>query len=240
MRISLGASDPFLRVDLAVRWSERRKLLRMESWLAVDTHEVTYGAPHGIVHRSARRDTPAERAKYEVPGQRYAFVRDARNNGVAVFALDTYGWSARALTEGGIALGHSLLRSATWPDPSADLGEHRLSWAFAPVAGAPIGAIERAWESFACESRVRLFDTDHESIQIAACKIAEDGDGVIVRLRECDGADRAARIRCGARMRDVHAVDALERPIDGSIPIEGESFVAAMPAYGLRAFRVRF
>ena len=239
MRVSLGANDPFLRVDLSVAWNERRRLLRMESWLAVDADTVTYGAPHGTVERSAKRDTPERRARYEVPGQRFAFVRDGRR-GVAIFALDTYGWSARALDDGGIALGHSLLRSTTWPDPHADRGEHRLSWAFAPTAGAPIAALERVWDAFALAPRVPLFETVDESAIVAACKVAEDGDGAIVRLRECDGTERVVQIRCGARMREAIEVDALERPLGERAPIRGESFEATLPAYGLRAYRVRF
>jgi alpha-mannosidase len=240
MRVTLERDEPFLRVDVAVNWVERRKLLRIESWLAVETDRATFGAPHGVVHRSGRRETPAERARYEVPGQRYALACDEAGAGVAIFALDTYGWSARTLRDGGIAVGHSLLRSTSWPDPEADRGEHRLSWAFAPVAKAPIGAIEGAWEQFAGEPRVRLFSSDDESARIVACKVAEDGDGVIVRLRECDGASRTAKIRCGARMREVVEVDGLERSLDRTVPIEGESFAAILAASGLRSYRVRF
>lgn len=240
MRISLGDNDPYLRVDLVVAWNERQRLLRMESWLALESQSVTYGAPHGIVERSARRDTPEERARYEVPGQRFAYVRDGRRHGLVVLSLDTYGWSARTLEKGGIALGHSLLRSTTWPDPNADRGEHRVSWAFAATSNAPVSAIERVWDDFAGIAGVHLFDSDDESLLVVACKVAEDGDGVIVRVRECDGAARAGRVRCGARMRAVTEVDALERPLGADVEIEGERFVATVPAYGLRAYRVRF
>lgn len=240
MRISLGIADPFLRIELAVEWNERKKLLRVDSQFAVGTDVVTYGAPHGTIERSARRDTPERRAKYEVPGQRFALVRDGSKHGAAILALDTYGWSARTLRDGGVALGHSLLRSTSWPDPDADRGPQALTWAFAPVAGAPLGAIERAWEAFAHEPRVRLFESPDDGVQIVACKVADDGDGVIVRLRECDGEARTVPIRCGARMRRVTDVDALERQIEGGTAIAGETFLASLPAFGLRAFRVRF
>lgn len=72
MRVSLGGGDEFLRVDLAIDWRERRKLLRMENWFSVDAQSVTYGAPHGSIERTARADTPYERARFEVPGQRFA------------------------------------------------------------------------------------------------------------------------------------------------------------------------
>jgi alpha-mannosidase len=242
MRVSLTAGEPFLRVDAVVDWRERRRLLRVENRLTLRAREVTYGAPHGIVTRSARADTAQRRAQFEVPGQRFAVVRDVERAGAgfACLALDTYGWNARVLDDGRLHLGHSLLRATTWPDPHADLGEHGLSWAYAPMANATYGALERAWLRFATEPSVALFESDDERVQVVACKPAEDGDGVVVRVRECDGAARALRVRCGGRMRDVRAVDALERPLETPVRVEGESIVADIGAYALRSFRVRF
>ncbi|MBV8490098.1 MAG: alpha-mannosidase, partial [Candidatus Eremiobacteraeota bacterium] len=181
MRVALHRGEPFLRVDLAVDWRERQRILRLENWLSVEVDEVTYGAPHGSVTRSARDDTPARRARYEVPGQRFAAVHAASGASLALLALDTYGWSARILKRGGLALGHSLLRSTTWPDPRADEGEHQLSWAYAPLAGRSVGAIERLWERFASEPPVRLFESSDAAVLVVACKPAENGEGVILR-----------------------------------------------------------
>jgi alpha-mannosidase len=239
MRLELRDGEPFLRVDLAVEWTERQKLLRVENRFAVQTASATYGTPHGTVVRSALRESPAERAKFEIPGQRFAAVRDARDDGVAIFALDTYGWSAHA-SGAEIALGHSLLRGTTWPDPDADVGSHQLSYVFAPFAGARTGSLERAWRRFAHEPRVQLFTSEDESVLVAACKPAEDRDGVIVRARECDGGARTVRLRCGARMVAVQAVDALERSIEKPVVIEGEALVFDLKPFELRSFRVRF
>lgn len=239
MRVTLAANEPFVRVDLAVDWRERKTLLRVENWLSVEARSVRYGAPHGTILRSASFDTAAERARYEVPGARFAVASDDVR-GVALLALDTYGWSARALSSGGLQLGHSLLRSTTWPDPAADAGAMQLSWAYAPFSQAAPSAIERVWESFARESRVRLFRSEDESVIVVACKPAQDGRGVIVRARECDGASRQLRLRCGARMREAHAVDGLERPVPGPASIDGEVLVSEIPALGLRSFRVLF
>ncbi len=239
LRLALHAGEPFLRVDLALDWHERETLLRVENWLTIDSSIVTYGAAHGTIERSARNETPEERAKFEVPGQRFAAAADAAR-GLAVFALDTYGWSARALPKGGLHLGHSLLRGTSWPDPQADRGVMHLSWAFVPFSGATTGALERAWEQFAHERRVRLFTTSDDSLLVVACKPAADGDGVIVRVRECDGQARPVRLRAGGRMREAHAVDALERPIVDDVKIENEELLATIPGFGLRSFRVRF
>jgi alpha-mannosidase len=239
MRVALHMDEPFLRVQLAVDWRERRTLLRHVNRLSVRTDTVLYGAPHGVVERSSRDDTPQRRARFEVPGQRFAMVCENDGAGLACLALDTYGWSAR-LVDGGLQLGHSLLRATTWPDPTADEGEHQLSWAYAPLDRATIGTVERLWEDFAGRTGVRLFESDQPGVVVTACKPAEDGDGVIVRVRECDGRARTLRLRCGGRMRGVESVDGLERRCDVTVGIDGESILADIGPFALRSFRVRF
>jgi alpha-mannosidase len=240
MRIALAGDEPFLRVELDVDWRERRTIVRVENWLAIDAACVTYGTPHGTIVRSADRTTPEERAKFEVPGQRFALVRDRAGNGIAMLSLDTYGWSGRRLKSGGFILGHSLLRGTTWPDPSADLGKHHFSYAYAPTVHATIAAIERLWQSFVHDRRVRLFTCDDDAILVVACKPAGDGNGVVVRARECNGGARTARLRCGARMTAAAAVDALERPLFVPVEVRDEEIVAAFGPNELRSFRVTF
>jgi alpha-mannosidase len=240
MRIGLTEGEPFLRVHLDVDWAQRQTLLRVEHRLPIHTDRVTYGTPHGTIERSARRRTLEERAKFEVPGQRFALAANGNGDGLAIFTLDTYGWSARVLEHGGLQLGHSLLRGTTWPDEHADLGTHRFSYAYAPVRGAGLGSVERAWTRFAHEPRVRLFTCDDPALLVVACKPAEDGEGVIVRVRECDGRARELRVRCAARMRRAIPVDGLERATEDEVRIEREEFVTTIQAYGLRGFRVQF
>ncbi len=234
MRVSLRAGEPFLRVDCAVDWRSEQIVLRLENWLTVASDRVLYGAPHGTIERVS-----GDPAKYEVPGQRFASAGDSKS-GIALLTLDTYGWSARNLRRGGMQLGHSLLRSPRWPDPQSDRGEARLSWGFAPLDDRAPSTLEHLWEAFALPKRVRLFVPSARNVVVTAVKRAEDGDGLIVRVRECDGAGGEIRLRCGARMREVSAVDALERPVEAGAAIVAEEIVTTVPAFGLRSLRVRF
>lgn len=239
MRLELRSGEPCLRVHLAIDWSERRKLLRQENDVMGGAQSVLYGAPHGVVERSARGGTPHDRARFEVPGQRFALLRAAGDAAFACFALDTYGWSAR-VTDGTLRLGHSLLRATTWPDPAADRGEQQLTWAYAPLRNPTIARVEQLWERFAGRSGVRLFESKAPSVLVVACKPAEDGDGVIVRVRECDGVAQSFALRCGGRMHEAYPIDALERTTAGSVGIQDESLVAEIGGFALRSFRVRF
>jgi alpha-mannosidase len=239
MQIELREREPFVRVEFVVDWRENHVILRVENRIAVDAPGVRFGQPHGSLVRSAFASSPAERARFEVPAQRYALVDDGER-GLAILAPDTYGWNARGLAGGGVRLGLSLLRSPCWPDASADRGEHRIAYAFAPTAGARISALEDAWNAYVGEPHVALFTGDTPGMLVVATKPADDGRGVIVRVRECDGVAQQAALRCGGRMRHAQAVDACEVPVSGDVTIVAEQLVFALPAYGLRSFRVEF
>ncbi len=243
-RISLAPHALFLRVDVAVDWRERRTLLRCENELPLQTVRAHFGTPHGTVERTAYPKTAAEQAKFEVPGQRFARIQSADGGGLALLTLDTYGWNVLG-SDGALRLGHSLLRGTTWPDEKADLGEHMLSYAFAPLHGpadrsVTLGALEHLWRRFALAPTLPMFDCDDESVLVVATKPADDGDGVIVRIRECDGVDRNVILRCAARARSVACVDALERPVQRDAELNDGTIRTRLGPFALRSFRVRF
>ena len=239
MRLALLEDEPWLRVELAVGWNEDHVLLRAEHRVALHARNVRYGQQHGTLVRTAYPQDDAERAKFEVPGQRWAHVTDG-HDGLAVFSPDLYGWNAVGLDGGGVRLGTSLLRSPRWPDPLADRGEQRLSYAFVPTSETTIAGLEHAWAAYTGEERVRLFTGDDDGVLIVATYPADDGNGVVVRVRECNGEWHHVRLRCGGRMREAIPVDAVERPVSGDAAIVEEELVFALAPFALRSFLVRF
>ena len=92
--LSLRDGEPFLRVELAVDWNAEHRILRLENWLPLADDAVTFGAPHGTVRRSARRETSAQRARVskkfrQGSGPANVASGRCRAEGVALFALDT-------------------------------------------------------------------------------------------------------------------------------------------------------
>ena len=236
MRLELREHEPYLRVEIAVQWQASQRILRAEHALAFVPSEVRFGQPHGSLVRSTARATAAERARFEVPAQRWVHAQGG-GRGLAILSADSYGWSAETRPDG-LRLGTSLLRAPVWPDPAADRGEHQIAYALAPTAGAAISALETAWHEYVEIERVRLFTCDDPSVLVVATKPADDGDGVIVRVRECDGESRTVSLRCGGRARRAESVDACERRIAGDAIFDGEALRFVLPAYALRSFRV--
>jgi hypothetical protein len=201
LRVTLVGGEPFVRADLAVHWRERGARLVLENWFTVSAEPPWFGVSDA--HLCALDDARA---------------------GIAVFALDTIGWSVRALPKGGAHVAHTLVS-----EPAAAV---QRSWAFAPLHGATPGKIEAAWERFAYPPRVRLFTSDTPNVIVAACAPAPDGDGVVVTVRECEGRDAPLRLRCGARMRSAEPAE--------EVRIEAEELVAMIRAHATASFRVRF
>ncbi|GAC1300667.1 MAG: glycoside hydrolase family 38 C-terminal domain-containing protein [Vulcanimicrobiaceae bacterium] len=235
--VSLDANEPFLRVDLAVDWRERHTLLRVENELAFAATRARFGTPHGAVDRAPAPRTRAQRAKFEAPGPRFARL-DGAAGSVALFALDTYGWSVTR-RRGVTHLGHSLLRGPAWPDPEADAGEHGFAFALVPAGGdLAMGDLETMWDRFAGRTEVPMFTARDGGVLVVATKLADDGEGIVVRARECDGVAREAALRCGARAHAVASVDALERPLERSVVLVDGDIRARFEPFELRSFRV--
>ncbi len=238
LRVSLGETATALRIEVAVAWNETHRLLRLENELAFRATSAVYGSPHGTIARTPRPHSRIERAKFEACGQRFARVADDRG-GVALLTRDTYGWSLD--TRRTTSVGNSLLRSPNWPDPGCDRGEHRFVFELQPFTKLGIGELEAAWTDFAegGEPGVPMFSCDDPAIAIVATKPADDGDGIVVRARECDGGARTVAIRSAVRAREVAHADALERELPGELRFEAETFSVPFRPYEVRTFRVR-
>lgn len=235
-RVSLEATAPYLRVEFAIDWRERHTLLRFENELAFAGTRARFGSPHGTVERAVAPRTRAERAKFEAGGQRYALI-DGNSGNFAMFALDTYGWSV-GRRRGVTCLGHSLLRGTTWPDPAADLGQHGFALALVPGTRTRMGELETMWDRFAGRTDVPMFTCADGAVVVVATKLADDGGGIVIRARECDGIARDAALRCGARANGVTSVDALERTIGQPAELIDGDIRAHFRPYELRSFRV--
>jgi len=178
MRLTLRENEPFLRVDLAAHWRERRTTLRSEHWLALATRDDV------------------------VTNERYARAMASDGTGVAVFTAEPREWQVRRLKRGGIHFATTLLRGSGLLRPAA-AADTSFAFAYAPYEHAPASAVERAWDAFVHPNRVALFESGDEAVIVTATTPTPEGDGVIVSVVECDGAARRVRLRCAGRAKSA-------------------------------------
>lgn len=225
-RLVLRPGEPFLDVENEVDWHERRKLLKVAFAFDVRSDSASYEIPYGVIGRSGMPRTQAERAKFEVPGQRWADVSQA-DYGVSILNDGKYGWDYRA---GVLRL--SLLKAPVWPDSTADRGRHQFRFAIYPHRGdwRQAATIRRAAEynvPLIAEiepphhgelgREFSLASVEEPNAQIAWIKRAEDSDAYVLRLVEWHGRSGPATIQLGCDIRSAARANLLE---DETFPLE--------------------
>ncbi|MDY6939412.1 MAG: alpha-mannosidase [Cyanobacteriota bacterium] len=136
----LDCHSRVLKIETTVDWYERHVLVKAAFHFNFEAEVATSEMPCGAIARPTRPQTPADRAKWEVPhlhwidltGENLAsnLTSNATKYGVSLLNDCKYGSDAKC-----DRLRLTLLRGATWPDPQADLGTHHFTYAIYPHAG---------------------------------------------------------------------------------------------------------
>jgi len=205
-RISLAGR--VIRFDTEVDWHERHKILKVAFPVAVSAREATYEVQFGHVTRPAHFDDSRARAMFEVCAQRWADLGDG-SYGVALLSDSKHGYDIHDSV-----MRMSLLRAPTHPDPNADQGRHRFTYALMPHLGdfREAGVIEAAEDLNSVLGTPRsLVSVDTPQVRVEAIKRAEDSDAVIVRLYEAWGRPCRAMITTTLPHSRAVLCDLLER-----------------------------
>jgi alpha-mannosidase len=223
VRLDVGARR--LEFHTEVDWHEKHTLLKVCFPLAVHARHATYEAPFGYAERPTHFSTSFDRARYEVPGHRFADLSE-HGFGAALLTDSKYGYSCH-----GNELRISLLRSPMSPDPDADMGRHAFAYALYPHAGGwrEAGVLAEAirfnaplrWSGGVGESWASV---DDRNLVLDTIKHAEGSDAVVLRLYEAHGGRGTARVRLVSPPARAQLANALEEPL-GEVVVEGDTLV---------------
>jgi alpha-mannosidase len=216
-RMVLDAGSRVLRFETDVDWQEEHKLLKVAFPVSVRSARATYEIQFGHVERPTHTNTSWDLARFEVCAQRWADLGEA-GYGVALLNDCKYGHDIL-----GSVMRLSLLRAPTHPDPTADRGRHRFTYALMPHRGdfREAGVIAAAEDlnsplrmlhsSHVTGVRRSLFEVDTPQVVVEAVKRAEDSDAIVVRLYEAWGGRCRARVRTTLPVNRACVCDLLER-----------------------------
>jgi alpha-mannosidase len=225
-RMVLDAGSRVLRFECEVDWQEEHKLLKVAFPVAIRSPRATYEIQFGHVERATHENTSWDQARFEVCAHRWADLGEA-GYGVALLNDSKYGYDIR-----GNVMRLSLLRAPTHPDPTADRGSHRFTYALMPHPGDFREAgVTQAAEDLNAPLRITqgdlptaqrrsLVELDTRRVVVEAIKRAEDSDAVIVRLYEAWGGRCKARVRTTLPASRAFLCDLLERNRE-EVPVHG-------------------
>jgi len=217
--VRLRGGSAAVELDVDIDWQERERMLKLAMPFDVRADDAVSETQFGHVRRSTHANTSWDDARFETVAHRWVHVGEP-GFGVAVANDATYGYDIRREVAAGgrptTTVRASLLRGPRYPDPDADLGDHRFRFTVRPGAGIP----EAIADGYALNlperrrsgSRAVLPLVSAEGAVIESLTPARDGSGdLIVRLYEAHGASREARVLWRFAASGVTAVDLLER-----------------------------
>ncbi len=242
-----GADEVVVNNDIG--WHETHVLLKAAFPLATSGPKATFEIPYGSIERPTTRNNSVEQAQFEVPAMRWADLGDARR-GFSVINESKYGYDAAGNT-----LRLTLLRSPTWPDPEADRGEQRFSYALYPHAGAwkTASTVARGWEF---NYRLQAMQVaEHEGslpaehsfaeasgghVVLTALKQTEDGNGLIARMYEWAGEGGEVRLRVPEGVKSAEVVNLMEQPTGQTLTVSGDTVKVPVTPYMIQTVRLQY
>jgi alpha-mannosidase len=239
------------RVDFVteVDWQERQTLLRALFPLAINATQATCEIQFGAAERPTHRNTSWDSARFEVCAQRWVDLSEG-GYGVALLNDGKYGHSLH-----NSILGLSLLKGGIHPDPDADRGRHRFTYSLLPHAGDWRAAqvVRRAYELNAplfvtkderrrtkdrASEEASFVSTSTDHIVVETVKVADDGDGLIVRLYEAHNQRGPASLVFARPVAQAVEVDLLERAI-GPVAVADNRVSFDVRPFEVKTLRVR-
>ena len=228
----LRAGSPRLDVTVELDWHERDHLLKVAWPIDVSTTDVVRHIQYGHIRTPIHTNTTWDTARFELCAHHWIDVGEA-GFGVALLNNGRYGHDVtRTRTAEGApttTMRLTVVKGAQYPDPLADLGEHRFTYSLMPHAGKlrkagvlaegyrlnlPVRAVAAGGDGHRVAAPV--VSVDNSSVVVEAVKAAEDGSGdLIVRMWESFGGQVATGVRFAQPITAARLTDALE---DGEPP----------------------
>jgi alpha-mannosidase len=244
--VSLEAGTARLEFHTEVDWHESHQLLKVAFPVEIHAPAATYEIQFGHLQRPTHASTSWDFAKFEVCAQQWADLSEG-DYGVALLNDCKYGYDIQ-----GNVLRLSLLRAPTWPDPTADRGRHRFTYALLPHAGdlragrvveearelnLPLEAIPATPRRAPRPPSASLVRVDQPGVLVEAVKRADRSPGIIVRLAEVWGRRTSVHVELWDAATLAVRTDLLERD-QAPIPITDGNLALQLRPFELVTARV--
>jgi alpha-mannosidase len=246
--ITVTAGSPRVDVHMTADWHEKHILLKVAIPSSAHNEKATFEIPYGSIERPTTRNTPAEKAKFEVPALRWADLSDA-THGVSLLNDCKYGYDAK-----GNVLRLSLLRSPEWPDPHADEGRHEFTYSLYAHGGNwrdaltvrrgyelnyPLLARQVEKHAGDLKDELSFLSVQGDNVVLTAMKKAEDTDALILRYYEWAGKEGDVKLHLPAGAQAASETDLMERPL-GELPVKDGAVTVHTKPYEIKTILIRF
>lgn len=234
------------RIDFStwVDWKEHQHLLKVHFPVNIHSDEATFEVQFGNLKRKIHGNTSWDEARFESCGQKWMDISEG-HYGVSLLNDCKYGYSAK---DSNIAL--TLIKSGIEPNKTADQEEHVFTYALYPhkEMWSAAGTVQEAYKlnqpAYATKGELKntgksFISTDKDNIIIETVKPAENGDGIIVRLYDCENSLTKATLNFAEGMLESVEECNLMEEKEADIEACGNSFTVSVKPYEIKTYRVR-
>jgi alpha-mannosidase len=247
-RISLSSAG--LKFDTHIEWNERATLLKVAFPVDILSPVATYDIQWGNVQRPTHRNTSWDWARFESCAHKWVDLSQG-DYGVSLLNDCKYGHDIHDNI-----LRLTLLRGPGIPDPAADYGEHHFTYSLFAHAGGwdertQAAAYELNDPPFAClvpgkpNEKGLVMDWPSfvsvmpSNVIIETVKMAEDGEGIILRLYESQRKLCQTQLHFPFKVSGAWLTDLLEHEQD-RLTWQDHSVTLDLKPYQIATLRVRF
>ncbi|MGL4737906.1 MAG: alpha-mannosidase [Cellulosilyticaceae bacterium] len=246
VKVSLEHGGKMLKFDVEVDWQEMRKMLRTQFPLQLNTKQANCEIQFGHIERPTHLNTTWDQAKIEIAAHKWVDLSES-NYGVALINDCKYGYN---VWHNVIDL--DILRSPQYPSEE-EKGIHTLRYALLPHEGnlAQSDVIKEGYFFNVPSQQIvaqrhgagvlpqnhSLIEVFQDNIIIEAVKLAENGEGYIVRLYEAKGTRTLAELKIPAASKVISS-NGME--VDGEpLHLEKGMLTLSFGAFEIKTLRIQ-
>lgn len=238
------------RIDFVnvVEWNEFQHLLKVHFPVNVNTDEATFDIQFGNIKRKIHKNTSWDQARFETCAHKWVDLSEG-NYGVSLMNDCKYGHS---FMESTIVL--SLIKSGIQPNPVSDRETHYFTYSLLPHEGDfRVGrTVEESYnlnqevivkDNTADKGKFSLVSVDSPNVVIETVKVAEDGDGKVVRVYESENSYTHVTLKWNGEFSSVEACNLQERTLsaeEAAQPVVDEEGIHfTIKPYEIYSLRIR-
>lgn len=236
------------RIDFktTIDWHEDHVLLKTLFPVDIRNTDATYDIQFGYITRPTHRNNTWDAAKFEVSAHKWADLSEG-NYGVSLLNDCKYGYS---IEDNVMAL--SLLKAATYPNPSADREVHTFTYSVYPHSGdfrkggtvkegyalnMPLRASEVSANNGIICDNMTLLECENENVVIETIKKAEDDNSVVARMYDAYNQKSKATIKVNFPYKEVWVCDMLENNLE---KVESDGKQIKIPVNNFEIITLKF
>lgn len=241
----LEYNKPTLDFETTVDWHEREKILKAAFPVDIRNRNVSCEIAHGSAEYPTHHNTPFDLAKFEFCAHKWADLSEG-GYGVSLLNDCKYGYN---VVENVMKI--TLMRGPMMPDPLGDVGISTFRYSLYPHSGTwreadtvKLGFFENnplqadlVPASDGNDSEKSFGFISAENIVLDAVKVAQDGNGIIVRMYEAETRHSTVTAKFDFTYSKVIETNLMECD-EQEIPCENKAFTFRVKPHEVKTFRL--